>query len=40
MGDGVQNIVVWSQFDGYDYDGQVDFESWNHMVSGYRAAVS
>ena len=40
MGDGVQNIVVWSQFDGYDYDGQVDFfESWNHMVSGYRAAV-
>ena len=40
LGDEVQRVVVWSQFDGYDYDGQVDFsESWMHLVSGYTAAV-
>jgi L-rhamnose isomerase len=36
LGDKVQRVVVWSQFDGYDYDGQVDFsESWMHL-SGTR----
>jgi len=37
---GVQHLIVWSQFDGYDYDGQVDFsESWMHLVNGYKTAV-
>ena len=37
---GVQHLIVWSQFDGYDYDGQVDFsESWMHLLHGYKAAV-
>ena len=40
LGDEVQHLIVWSQFDGYDYDGQVDFsESWMHLVHGYKAAV-
>jgi len=36
----INHIIVWSQFDGYDYDGQIDFvQSWKRLVLAYKTAV-